>query len=64
MRFMSAHERWSPGPTLSAHSAAGPHAFVTDDFRCMNLVDAQAKGIAVVWERDLTPLMEFLAAAS
>lgn len=32
-------------------------------FRLKNLVDAQDKNIAIVWERDLAPLGEFLAAA-
>jgi XamI restriction endonuclease len=32
-------------------------------FRLKNLTDAQAKNIAIVWERDLAPLAAFLAAA-
>jgi hypothetical protein len=40
-----------------------PMAVISGVFRLKNLRDAQAKGIAIVWQRDLSPLLEFLAAA-
>ncbi len=40
-----------------------PMGVIAGVFKLKNLEDAQTKGIAVVWERDLTPLAEFLRAA-
>lgn len=40
-----------------------PMGVIAGVFKRKNLVDAQDKGIYLVWERDLTPLAEFLRSA-
>jgi hypothetical protein len=39
-------------------------AVLSGVFRVQNLRDAQANGIAIFWERDLTPLRQFLTASA
>jgi hypothetical protein len=40
-----------------------PMGVIAGVFKLKNLEDAQTKGIAIVWERDLSPLAEFVRAA-
>jgi hypothetical protein len=40
-----------------------PMGVIAGVFKLKNLEDAQTKGIAIVWERDLAPLAEFVRAA-
>jgi hypothetical protein len=59
------HEVGDKAATWSRAFGTQQHtmAVLAGVFRLKNLTDAQAKNIALVWERDLTPLAAFLAAA-
>jgi hypothetical protein len=52
-------ERWSRAFGERAVTAA----VLAGVFKVKNLTDAQDVGVSIFWERDLTPLAEFLAEA-